>query len=218
MRGVLDRFRPASVEEAARRSFGLWALVALVFLLPLWWVWGADLMATILRPFAGVVMRLFGLTGEIRIVDGGDWSVGTYLTAAGQPVVFTVPEEVLRRLLLGGPLVAAFLIAPPRAPRPLRAFLICTVVLAVTFTLALSGYIWGQLAPQLNPDLAGIGMETGLRLDQPALHPFLAQVAIVTRYVGLSVAPLVTAVILWAALNPEGYKTLVAEPGPEGRH
>lgn len=217
MRGALDRLRPASVEEAARRRFGLWALVALVFLLPLWWVWGADLAATILRPFAGVVMRLFGLTGEIRVVDGGGWSVGTHLTAAGQPVAYTVPEGVLRRLLLGAPLVAAFLMAPPRAPRPLRAMLICTVVLAVTFTLALTGFIWGQLAAQLNPDLAGIGMETGFRLDQPALHPFIAQVAVVTRYVGLSVAPLVTAVILWAALNPEGYRALVAEPEPEGR-
>ena len=50
-----------------------------------------------------------------------------------------------------------------------------------------------------------------LRPDQPPLHPFLAQVAIVGSYVAYSIAPLLTALLLWAALNPAGLKTLVAD-------
>ena len=61
--------------------------------------------------------------------------------------------------------------------------------------------------------LASVGMETSVGLDQPALHPSLARVALLTRYVGPSVAPPIPAAILWATLKPESFKTLMAEIG-----
>ena len=211
MKTVFDRLRSASPEEAARRRFGLWALAALIVFLPVWWVWGADLAAAALRPFAGLVSRLFGLSGEITVLPGGGWSVGTRLTSAGQPVATPVPQEVLRRLLLGVPLVAAFLIAPPRPARPLKAALICCIVMALLFALSLTGIVWGQLARQLSPELATSGVEMAAALDQPALHPLLARIAILARYMGLSVAPLLIAIILWATLNRAGFRALAAK-------
>ncbi len=211
---MFDRLRPGSPEEAARRRFGLWALVALIILLPLWWIWGADLAAAALRPLASLVMRLFGLSGEIQVMPDGGWAVGTGLTRAGQPMVFPVPQEVLRRLLLGVPLVAAFLIAPPRPARPLRVVLICGIVLALLFTLSLTGVVWGELARQMNPEPAGVGPAVTAAFDQPALHPLLERIAVLARYLALSVAPLLIAVILWASLNRAGFRTLVAEVEP----
>ena len=71
--------------------------------------------------------------------------------------------------------------------------------------------VWGSLAPMLNPDLAGAAVTITTRPDQPPLHPIAAQIVIVGRYVALSIAPLLTALILWATLNPAGMRTLVAE-------
>ncbi len=211
MTAVLERFRAKSPEEQARRRFGLWALAALIVILPLWWFWGAPLAAAALRPLAGLVLGLFSLTGEIRIQDDGAWIVGTELTKGGRPTTFAISAEVIRRLMLGVPLFAAFMIAPPRTGRPIRAALIGLAVLALLFCFGLAGVVWGELAPQLNPSLAGAGMAPAGGYDQPALHPFVAQIALLARYMGLSVAPLIAAVILWGFLNPKGLETLVAE-------
>jgi hypothetical protein len=208
---LLDRFRATSPEAAARGRFAFWALAVLVVLLPLWWIRGADLAAAALRPLAGLVMGLFGLTGVIEVLPEGDWSVGTRLTASGQPVTYTVSQDVLRRLLLGVPLVAAFLIAPPRPTRPLRAALISVAVMAVLFTLTLTGLVWGQLVPQLDPTLASSAAQSTLRLDQPPLHPIASQIALMTRYMGLSIAPLVSAAVLWAVLSPDAFRALAGE-------
>ena len=83
---LLSRFAARTPEEAARRRFGVWAGLALVVLLPLWWMWGADVVAGLLRPVVGLVLRLFGLTGRIDVLEGGDWSIGTYLTQGGEPI------------------------------------------------------------------------------------------------------------------------------------
>lgn len=206
-----SRFAARTPEEADRRRFGLWAGLSLIVLLPLWWMWGADLMANLLRPLAGVVFSLLGLTGKIAVVEGGDWSIGTRLTQAGQAVDYPMTKETLRRLLLGFPLVAAFLIAPPRPTRPWRAAGISIVVLSLVFTVSVALTVWGELAPMLQPSLAGAGMTVSMSFDQPPLHPFLAQVAIVGRYVAQSIAPLLTALLLWATLNPAALKTLIAE-------
>lgn len=206
-----SRFAARTPEEADRRRFGLWAGLGLIVLLPLWWIWGADLVAGLLRPLAGLVFSLMGLTGKIAVVEGGDWSIGTRLTQAGQAVDYPMTKETLRRLLLGFPLVAAFMIAPPRPLRPWRAAAISVVVLSLVFAVSVALTVWGELAPMLQPSLAGAGMTVSMTLDQPPLHPFLAQVAIVGRYVAQSIAPLLTALLLWATLNPAALKTLVAE-------
>ena len=39
----------------------------------------------------------------------------------------------------------------------------------------------------------------------------MAQIAIIGRYIGMSVAPLVAAVVLWAALNPVGRSVIMAD-------
>lgn len=198
-------------EEAARRRFGLWSLGLFVLVLPPWWLWGADLFAAALRPLAGLVFRLFGLSGEIAVLADGSWSVGTRLTSSGVPIAYDVPHTALRRLLLGFPLALAFLTAPPRTQKPRKAAIITTLVLTLLFILSLASLIWGDLAAQLNPALAPPSAAARQALDQPALHPILAQIAIIGRYIGMSVAPLVAAVVLWAALNPAGRSVIMAD-------
>lgn len=208
---AFTRFAARTPEEAARRQFGLWAGLALVVLLPLWWVWGADIAAGLLRPLTGGVLFLTGLTGTINPTAEGDWSVGTRLTQAGQPLAYTVTDDTLRRLLLGFPMALAFFLAPPRPARPWVVTGISIVVLSLVFTLSVAAVVWGQLAPMLSPDLASATIVISTRPDQPPLPALAAQIAIVGRYVALSIAPLLTALLLWAVLNPAGPKTLVAE-------
>lgn len=173
-------------------------------------MWGADLAVIALRPLAALAGALFGFTGIDVGADGG-WVIGTRLTAEGAPFSLPLTTETLRRLLLGAPLTAAFLLAPPRPARPWRALAIAAPVLAVVFALSIVLVAWGEMAPMLNPALASASLMVTAQLDQPPLHPLVAQVAIVGRYVALSIVPLLTALILWAALNPFGLKTLAAE-------
>ena len=208
---LLSRFAARTPEEAARRRFGVWAGLALVVLLPLWWIWGADVVAGLLRPVVGLVLRLFGLTGRIDVLEGGDWSIGTYLTQGGEPINYGMSKEGLRRLLLGFPLTLAFLSAPPRPVRPWRAAAISIPVLCLVFAVCVGLVVWGELAPMLAPDLAGAAMTVTTRPDQPPLPGFVSQIVIVGRAIALSVATLITALILWASLNPAGMRTLVAE-------
>ena len=208
---LLSRFAPGTPEEAERRRFALWTGAALIILLPLWWIWGADLVAGLLRPVVGLLLRLFGLTGEIVALPDGGWAIGTPLTQAGAPIVHPITKESLRRLMLGFPLLAAFLIAPPRVEHPWRAAAISIPVLSLVFAVCVAMAVWGDLATILSPDLASEAMTVSVRADQPPLHPALAQVVIVGRYVAYSIAPLLAALILWAALNPAGLRTLAAE-------
>lgn len=198
-------------EEAARRRFGLWSLGMFVLLLPPWWLWGADLAATALRPLASLAFRLLGLSGEIGFGADGGWVIGTHLTSGGVPVNYEVAQTAIRRLLLGFPLALAFLTAPPRTPRPLKAAGVTILVLTLLFILSLASLIWGDLAAQLNPALAPPSAGVRQGLDQPPLPAVLAQIAIIGRYIGMSVAPLVAAVVLWAALNPAGRSVIMAD-------
>lgn len=198
-------------EEAARRRFGLWSLGMFVLLLPPWWLWGADLAAAALRPLAGLAFRMFGLSGEIGVTADGGWIIGTRLTSGGVPVNYDLAETSIRRLLLGFPLALAFLTAPPRTTRPLKAAVVTILVLTLLFILSLASLIWGDLAAQLNPALAPPSAGARQALDQPPLHPILAQIAIIGRYIGMSVAPLIAAVVLWAALNPVGRSVIMAD-------
>lgn len=198
-------------EETARRRFGLWSLGMFILLLPPWWLWGADLAAAGLRPLAGLVFRLFGLTGEIGVGADGGWIVGTRLTSGGLPVNYDVAETSIRRLLLGFPLALAFLTAPPRTTRPIKAAVVTVAALTLLFALSLTSLIWGDLAAQLNPALAPPSAGARQALDQPPLPAVMAQIAIIGRYIGMSVAPLVAAVLLWAALNPAGRSVIMAD-------
>lgn len=204
---------PAIDHAKARRRFGLWSFIVFILLLPPWWLWGADMVAAALRPLTGLALRLFGLTGDISVLANGDWSLGTHLTRQGQPVDYMVTQINLRKLLLGFPLALAFLSAPPRTPRPLRAAIISLAVLVVVFILSLACAIWGDLAANLNPALATAKAQMAGGLDQAPLHPILAQIAIVGRYVGMTIAPLIAAILLWAALNPVGRALLMDEAG-----
>ena len=204
-----DTLGARTPEEAARRRFGLWSLGMFILLLPPWWLWGADLAAMGLRPLAGLVFRLFGLTGEVGVAADGGWSVGTRLTSGGVPTTYEVSQSALRRLLLGFPLALAFLTAPPRTSRPVRAAVVSLVALTLLFALSATSLIWGDLAAQLNPALAPPSSGVRQALDQPPLPALLAQIAIIGRYIGMSVAPLIAAVLLWAALNPAGRSVIM---------
>jgi len=206
---LAQRFAARTPEEADRRRFGLWVGLSLIVILPLWWFGGADVLIAALRPVAAVVVRLFGLGGIAAGPDGG-WVVSTGLPLAdgSGALDYTVAKEVLRRLMLGVPLYLAFMIAPPRADRPVRAGLIGAAVLIGLFLLSLTTFLWGEIAPMLNPDLAPGGVPP-VRLAGEPLHPVLAQIAIVGRYLAMSVAPLIVAIILWAVLNPRGREALL---------
>jgi len=209
--GWRGRLAARTPEEADRRRFGLWVLAALIVLLPPWWLWGADLAAAGLKPLAGLTLRLFGLPGGIADMESG-WGVATGLPLAdgsGATLTYPVSHEILRRLLLGVPLFAAFMIAPPRSSRPWRAVAIGTIVLALLFVLSLTAFVWGQVAPLLNPDLAPAGAPSAGGLAAPPLSPIAAQVALIGRYLAMSVAPLIVAVVLWAVLNTRGREALL---------
>lgn len=202
-----ERLKARTEEAAARRRFGLWALAALCLLLPPWWLWGADLAAAALRPAASLAAGLFGL-GRIEAGAGGAWRVGAGLSEwGGGAYAYEVPREVIRRLLLGFPLFAAFLIAPPRPVRPWRAVIAGVAILSLIFALSLVAFVWGELAPMLNPDLAP--GRAVVRLEGEPLHPLAAQAALLGRYVSMSVGPLVAAVVLWTGLNPAGRAVLL---------
>ena len=211
MAAWLNTLGARTPEEAARRRFGLWSAIVFIFVLPPWWLWGADLAAACLRPLAALVFRLFGLTGEIGITASGGWTVGTDLTRNGAPIDYELAEAQLRRLLLGFPLALAFLTAPPRTARPFKAAVITIAVMSLLFALSLTSLIWGDLAAQLNPALASPSSGVRQALDQPPLPPILAQIAIIGRYIGMSVAPLIAAVVLWGALNPAGRSVIMAD-------
>ena len=61
-----------------------------------------------------------------------------------------------------------------------------------------------------NPALAPGGV-SAIQLAGEPLHPLLAQIAIVGRYIGMSVAPLIVSIILWAVLNPNGREALLGQ-------
>ena len=46
---------------------------------------------------------------------------------------------------------------------------------------------------------------------RPPLHPIASQIALMTRYMGLSIAPLISAAVLWAILNPAAFRALAGE-------
>ncbi len=207
MSGWREAIRAKTPEEAARRRFGLWALGALIVLLPLWWWIGADLAAAVLRPIAALVLRLFGMNGEIGARADGGWDIGVNIVQNGRDYVYGMSHEVVKRLLLGVPLFAAFMIAPPRTDRPVRAALIGVGVIVALFLLSVAAVVWGEIAPMLNPALAT--QPGGSRLVGEPLNPMAAQIAIIGRYLALSVAPLVLAVVTWAAVNPAGRETLL---------
>ena len=215
-----QRLAAQTPEEADRRRFGLWALSALIVLLPLWWFLGADLAAAALRPLASAVLGLFGLTGGIAIGPDHSWMISTGLPLAdgsGRDLVYGVTDHTVRRLLVSVPLFLAFMIAPPRTDRPVRAVLIGLAVLVVLFLASLTAFVWGEIAPMLNPALAGYGTEGTQRVAAPPLSPLAAQVALIGRYLALSVAPLIVTVVLWAALNPRGRAALLGALEPQAK-
>lgn len=212
MTGFLDRLKASTSEESERRRFGLWALIALIVLLPLWWIWGAGVVAAILRPLAAVVAGLFGLPGQISGTGDGGWAVATGLPradGAGDYMLILTGGE-LRRFLLSFPFFAALMIAPPRSEKMWRSVLIGVVLLAALFLGSAVIYVWGSLAPMLNPALAPDPTAASPLVVDP-LHPALAQVALIGRYISFTIAPLFAALVLWGCLNPRGRLALLGD-------
>ncbi len=211
MTGLMDRLKPSTPEEEQRRRFGLWALVALIILLPLWWIWGADLMAAALRLLAGMMFRLFGLPGGVQPQTDGGWLIATGLTRkSGDDLALVLKAEELRRFLLSFPFFLALMIAPPRAERLWKSILIGSAILIVLFLVSVPLYVWGTLAPMLNPALSPDPSAVSELVDGP-LNPLVAQVALIGRYIGITIAPFFAAVVLWAVLNPRGRTALMGD-------
>ncbi|HAC00936.1 exosortase H-associated membrane protein [Brevundimonas naejangsanensis] len=125
--------------------------------------------------------------------------------------VFDMARGALRRQLLGFPLLLAFLAAPPRTHAPLRAALIGIAVLTVVFLLGVTAYVWGEIAPILNPALAPADAPRMAILAAEPLHPAVAQLVLLGRYAGMSIAPLLAAILVWAAVNPQGAAEMFAK-------
>lgn len=196
-----------------QKRFVAWAAVTLIVVLPAWWLWGADAVAALLRPVVGLALSLTGLPGGVEAGDG--WLVATGFSSRDSGAPFSLPltQDVIRRLLLGFPLYFAFLLAPPRTDRPVSALIAGPVLLAGVFVVSATALVWGQLAPLLDPALAPAGTTPGPALTGAPLHPAAAQAALMGRYLGLSVLPLATAVVLWAILNSAGRRTMIGEIG-----
>lgn len=194
-----------------QKRFVAWAAVTLIVVLPAWWLWGADAVAALLRPVVGFALSLTGLPGGVEAGEGWRVETGFAVRDSGAPFSLELSQDVLRRLLLGFPLYLAFLLAPPRTDRPLRALVAGLVLLSGVFVVSATALAWGQLAPLLDPALAPAGTIPGPALTGAPLHPAAAQAALMGRYLGLSVLPLATAVVLWAIVNPAGRRTMIGE-------
>lgn len=211
MTGLLDRMKASTPGENERRRFGVWALIALIVLLPLWWLWGAGVAAAVLRLPAAMVAGLFGLPGQISADPEGGWKIATGLAQiGGGDFILTVSSGELRRFLLSFPFFAALMIAPPRSGRLWLAAVIGGVVLSFGFVVSVSVFAWGTLAPMLNPALAMNPSEPSILASAP-LNPALAQAAVIGRYVTFTITPLFTALVLWGCLNPRGRLALLGE-------
>ncbi|WP_427791038.1 hypothetical protein [Brevundimonas diminuta] len=125
-----------SVARSARRRFVLWSAAVLIAVLPLWWLWGADLVLGLAQPLASLTFRLTGLPGAIDSSAAG-WRIATGLPLASGEGLFVLDmgRGSLRRPLLGFPLFLAFICAPPRSTHPWRAILIGGAVLTLVFLL-----------------------------------------------------------------------------------
>jgi len=196
--------------RAEHRRFAAWALGVLIIALPLWWIWGADLVAAALRPVVSGLLKATGLPGGAEAVEQG-WRIGTGFPMAdgSGTYVYVLTQDMLRRLLLGFPLLLGFLAAPPRTDRPVRAAIIGVIALSVVFVLSVTAFIWGELAPILNPALAPGGAGPAANVIAQPLHPAIAQTVLLGRYAGASIVPLLTAILVWAAVNPVGRRTVL---------
>lgn len=193
--------------RSEHRRFALWAAAVLIVVLPLWWLWGADLVASLLRPLFSLSLRATGMNGVVATADG--WSIQTGFTqVGGGEFVYPLRQDMVRRYLLGFALLLAFLAAPPRTDRPVRSALIGTLVLSAVFLLSLTAFVWGELAPILNPALAPAGALRPVSLSAAPLHPALAQTVLLGRYAGASILPLLTALLVWASISPKAVRAL----------
>lgn len=195
--------------QREHRRFAIWSAAVLVIVLPFWWLVGADVVLWVLRPVANVVFQVFGLAGGVTASRDG-WSVMTGLPLAdGQgDLIYPIARDTLRRQLLGFPLLFAFLCAPPRTKRPIRAVMIGAVVLTAVFLFCVTTFVWGELAPMLNPALAPAGKTPAAILAASPLHPAIAQTVLLGRYAGMSVLPFLAALLTWAATNQSGVAVL----------
>jgi len=194
------------------RRFALWAAAVLVVILPPWWLWGADLAAALLRPLVGLLLKATGVHGVIATADGWNVLTGLSLANGKGEFVLGVKQDTLRRFLLGFPLLLAFMAAPPRTDRPWSAVAAGALALTAVFLFSVITYVWGELAPLLNPSLSPAGQAPVVALAAEPLHPAIAQIVLLGRYSGMSVLPLLTAVLVWAATNPSGMRALGGAP------
>lgn len=195
--------------QREHRRFALWSAAVLVVALPIWWLIGADIVLWALRPLANVVFKMTGLSGGVSASPEG-WSVMTGLPLAdGQgDLVYRVMRGTLRRQLLGFPLLFAFLCAPPRTARPISAVMVGAVVLTAVFLFCVTTFVWGELAPMLNPALTPAGKPPAAVLVAPPLHPAIAHIVLLGRYAGMSILPFLAALLSWAYVNRQGVAAL----------
>lgn len=194
-----------SSEAQARRRFGLWAFGGLIVLLPAWWLGGADVFAAVLKPWINAILYIFGLS--VTDADQG-WRVTTPLTHGGQAYFSFMGDSTIKRLSLGLPLATALFLAPPRAGRPLRVAAITLATAAALYPLMVAAVVWADLAVLLDPARSTAAHTASVALDQQKLFPLATQIAILSRYISLSIAPVLMAALLWALMNPRGRRTL----------
>ncbi|WP_427791036.1 hypothetical protein [Brevundimonas diminuta] len=73
-------------------------------------------------------------------------------------------------------------------------------------------FFWGEIATALNPSLAPGRDLPDVALTAPPLHPAVTQLVLLGRYAGISIAPLLAAVLAWAAVNPQGVAAMAPSP------
>jgi hypothetical protein len=207
------------MDRQARYRFALFALLALIPLMALWWV-SVDRIVDALRP---VVAWLDALLLPIRSIasDGsGGWQVQTSLEvtsgkweAGHQEANFPIEAFFLRRYLVAWPFFCALALAPPRAPKLAQLLGIGFGVLAALFVFSASALIFVYVAVLVNhaPNPADRVqlVPPPFYVSAPHYSDAMFFLAGLGFYLSSYVLPLLAPIVLWLGLNPVPRRTVL---------
>jgi len=191
--------------------FALFAMLALVPLLGLWWL-SVDVLTAALRPAAAwLAQQLLPIT-TIEARPGQGWMVRTSLklvATAGSPqfghsAAFDMANYYCRRLTLAWPALLALLLAPPRPRHLILRIVVAAAALSLLFALSVSAVAFCRVTALAN-HTAVPACDTDVPpflVATPAYGPVAFFAARFGYYGALFFLPLVAPAVLWLALNP----------------
>ena len=203
-----------------RGGFGLSVGLALLPMLLLWWFASGPIM-DLLRVPSGWLIEAFQIGTGVTNTPNHDWWVETALQRAsgaqGGPVTIQLPAPELRRMMLSLPLFIALIVSKPRT-RPFRHAVIGVAILAAVFCASACLAVLDSLAVIVNHHSSMVGTEVAppnFTVTRPHMSGAAFFLSGLGFYLALQVLPMIAPVMVWAALNWAGVRTLLdAESGP----